>query len=249
MIRRLRQRLPLLASLITLAAFGMPAAAQQSGACADPPRYRQQRPDPDGIGKVYQGREIAHVMGWQAAPWLERPEREEEERVSLMLTELRLQPGLVVADIGAGSGYHVRRIAPLLGPSGRVMAVDIQPQMLELIRQIPRAPTDAPIEAVLGSARDAGLAAHSVDLAFMVDVYHELEYPCEVLESVVRALKPGGQLVFVEYRGEDALVPIKPLHKMTERQIRREAAVQALRWERTSRRLPWQHMVFFRKPS
>lgn len=249
MKRGLCRRLSLLSALLMLAAAVMPAAAQHAGACTDPARYRQQRPDPDGIGKVYLGREIAHVMGWQAAPWLERPEREEEERVSLMLAELRLQPGMVVADIGAGSGYHVRRIAPLLGPTGRVLAVDIQPQMLELIRQIPRKPTDAPIEAVLGGARDTGLAAHSVDLAFMVDVYHELEHPCEVLESVVRALKPGGQLVFVEFRGEDALVPIKPLHKMTERQIRREAAAQALRWERTSRRLPWQHMVFFRKPA
>lgn len=209
--------------------------------------YQQRRPGTDGIGKVYEGREIAQVMGWQAAGWLERPEREEQERVSVMLAELRLRPGLVVADIGAGSGHHVRRIAPRLGPQGRVMAVDIQPQMLDLIRQIPRAAQDAPIEAVLGSAQDSSLASGSIDLAFMVDVYHELEYPCEMLESLVRALKPGGQLVFVEFRGEDTTVPIKPLHKMTEWQIRREAGRHALRWERTSRRLPWQHMVFFRK--
>jgi len=209
--------------------------------------YRTQRPTPDGTGKVYMGREIAHVMGWQAAPWLERPEREEEERVSVMIAQLQLRPGMVVADIGAVSGYTTRRVAPLLGAEGRVMAVDIQPQMLELIRNIPHRTGDATIEAVLSTATDARLAPASVDLAFMVDVYHELDYPHEMLESLVRALKPNGQLVFVEYRAEDAAVPIKSLHKMSEQQIRLEAGQHLLTWERTSKRLPWQHMVFFRK--
>jgi len=135
----------------------------------------------------------------------------------------------------------------LLGAEGRVMAVDIQPQMLELIRNIPHRTGDATIEAVLSTATDARLAPASVDLAFMVDVYHELDYPHEMLESLVRALKPNGQLVFVEYRAEDAAVPIKSLHKMSEQQIRLEAGQHLLTWERTSKRLPWQHMVFFRK--
>jgi precorrin-6B methylase 2 len=225
-----------------LSLLALPAQAADSQA-----HYRLQRATPDGTGKVYMGREIAHVMGWQAASWLERPEREEEERVSEMIAELRLQPGMVVADIGAGSGYTTRRVAPILGSEGRVLAVDIQPQMLELIRKLPRRASDAPIEAVQSTATDAQLAPASIDLAFMVDVYHELEYPHEMLASLVRALKPNGQLVFVEYRAEDALVPIKTLHKMSEKQVRLEAEQLGLSWQRTSRRLPWQHMVFFRK--
>ena len=230
------------AILVALALLWLPAQAADSN-----PGYQSRRPTADGTGKLYMGREIAHVMGWQAAPWLERPEREEEERVSEMITELRLRPGMVVADIGAGSGYTTRRIAPLLGPHGRVMAVDIQPQMLELIGKLPHAIGDAPIKAVQSTATDSGLAPASIDLAFMVDVYHELDYPHEMLESLVRALKPDGVLVFVEYRAEDTAVPIKTLHKMSEQQIRREASQHALAWERTSKRLPWQHMVFFRK--
>ena len=230
--------------LVALTLLWLPAQAADSNA-----GYQSRRPTTDGTGKLYMGREIAPVMGWQAADWLERPEREEEERVSELIAELKLQPGMVVADIGAGSGYTTRRIAPVLGPRGKVLAVDIQPQMVELIRKLPRIAGAAPIEAVLSSATDTRLPPASVDLAFMVDVYHELDHPHEMLESLVRALKPGGQVVFVEYRAEDAAVPIKTLHKMSERQIRLEAAQHSLTWDRTSQRLPWQHMVFFRKSS
>jgi ubiquinone/menaquinone biosynthesis C-methylase UbiE len=186
-------------------------------------------------------------MGWQAAPWLEREEREQEERGSLLLEEFRLQPGMVVADIGAGSGYYSRRIAPLLGPTGRVLAVDVQPEMVAMLRKLAEDPRNGRIEPVLGAPDDVRLAPASVDLAFMVDVYHELEYPWEMLESIVRALKPGGRLVFVEYRAEDPDVPIKALHRMSERQVRREAQQHALIWERTAERLPWQHVVVFRR--
>jgi ubiquinone/menaquinone biosynthesis C-methylase UbiE len=154
---------------------------------------------------------------------------------------------MVIADVGAGSGYLSRRMAPLVAPGGRILAVDIQPEMLALLAKAAEDPRYANIEPVPGTVDDARLPAGSVDLAIMVDVYHELEYPHEVMESIVRALKPGGRLVFVEYRGEDENVPIKPLHKMTERQIRREAGRHALLWERTGRRLPWQHLVVFRK--
>lgn len=193
------------------------------------------------------GREIAHVMGWQAASWLEREEREREERTSVLVDELGLKAGMVVADVGAGSGYLSRRMAPLVAPGGRVLAVDIQPEMLEMLAKLAEDPRYSTIEPVLGSADDTRLPAQGVDLAIMVDVYHELEFPYEVLESIVRALKPGGRVAFVEFRGEDASVPIKSLHKMTEQQIRREAGAHALTWERTSRRLPWQHLVVFRK--
>jgi SAM-dependent methyltransferase len=209
-------------------------------------RYTRGTPSADGIGKRYQGREIAHVMGWQAAPWLERDEREAEERTSLLIEELNLKPGMVVADVGAGSGYLSRRMAPLVLP-GRVIAVDIQPEMLALLKKVTEDPRYANIEPLLGSAADTHLPAASVDLAIMVDVYHELEYPHEVMESIVRSLKPGGRMAFVEYRGEDASVPIKTLHKMTEKQVRLEAGQHALTWERTSRKLPWQHLIVFRK--
>jgi SAM-dependent methyltransferase len=216
-------------------------------AASSPDRYSSDTASRDGIGKFYMGREIAHVMGWQATPWLEREEREQEERTSVLIGELGLKPGMVVADVGAGSGYLSRRMAPLVRPGGRIIAVDVQPEMISMLARTAQDPRYANIEPLLGKPDDARLPADSVDLAIMVDVYHELEYPWEILESIVRALKPGGRLAFVEYRGEDPNVPIKGLHKMTERQIRREAGNHALAWERTVRRLPWQHLVVFRK--
>lgn len=214
---------------------------------APPDRYQQRTASADGTGKRHQGREIAQVMGWQAAPWLEREEREKEERTSLLLEELDLKPGMVVADVGAGSGYLSRRMAPLVAPGGRVVATDIQPEMLALLAKTAADPRYRNIEPLAGAVDDTRLPAGSIDLAIMVDVYHELEFPYEVLESIVRALKPGGRVAFVEYRGEDPDVPIKDLHKMTERQIRREAEQHALVWERTGRKLPWQHLVVFRR--
>ena len=193
------------------------------------------------------GREIARVMGWQGAPWLERAEREQQERSDLVLRELGLKSGMVVADIGAGTGYYSRRVASLVGPEGRVYAVDIQPQMIEMIEADSRRLGLRNIVPVLGGLTDVKLPSANVDVAVMIDVYHELEFPYEVLQSIVRCLKPGGRVVFVEYRAEDARVPIKALHKMSEAQVRREAAVHPLVWERTVASLPWQHMVIFRK--
>lgn len=221
--------------------------ASAVGAPRAVPVYGRIAPTADGIGKTYEGREISQVMGWQRAAWLEREEREREERVSVLLRELRLVPGMAVADIGAGTGYHVRRIAPLVGVTGRVFAVDVQPQMVARLQALAKQPGMSRVVAVQGTAEDPRLAPASIDLALMVDVYHELEFPHEMLQRVVRALKPGGRLVLVEYRAEDAGVPIKPLHKMGEAQIRREVGRHALRWERTADTLPWQHVVVFRK--
>ena len=214
---------------------------------ANAPIYSTVRRSADGIGKTYQGREISAVMGWQGAAWLEREEREREERGSVLLQELALQPGMAVADIGAGTGYYARRMAPQVAPDGVVYAVDVQPQMVAMLTRLAAQPGLDNLEPVQASASDPGLAPESVDLALMVDVYHELEYPHEVLGALVRALRPGGRLVFVEYRAEDDDVPIKPLHKMSEAQIRREAALHPLVWERTADSLPWQHVVVFRK--
>jgi len=218
-------------------------------AAATPDRYVQGAATADGTGKFYMGREISRVMGWQAAPWLEREEREQEEQTSLLIEELHLKPGMVIADVGAGSGYLSRRMAPLVAPGGRILAVDIQPEMLKLLAEVAKDPRYANIEPVRGAADDTNLPAGTVDLAIMVDVYHELEFPWEVLESMVRALKPGGRIAFVEYRAEDPAVPIKELHKMSERQVRREAGAHALTWERTSERLPRQHLIVFRSKS
>ena len=200
----------------------------------------------DGIGKFYEGREIAQVMGFDGAPWLDRPARDQEERPDLLIEELHLKPGMVVADIGAGSGYLARRLAPRVAP-GTVYAVDVQPQMVTLLDALAKQPGMANIVPRLGAESDVGLSAQSLDLAIMVDVYHELAFPYEVMQSLVRALKPGGRVVLVEYRAEDPAVPIKALHKMSEKQVRRELAAFPLVWERTSERLPMQHIVIFRK--
>ena len=201
----------------------------------------------DGIGKRYMGREISAVMGWQGAAWLEREERDREERTDMLLSALALQPGMVVADIGAGTGYLSRRMAPAVMPGGRVWAVDVQPEMVNLLQASAKRSGLTQIEARLGTVDDVRLPASSVDLAIMVDVYHELSHPYEVMASVMKSLKPGGRVVFVEYKAEDARVPIKPLHKMSEAQIKLEAGVFALDWERTVSTLPWQHVVIFRK--
>ena len=210
-------------------------------------RYAERPPSIDGIGRTYMGREISAVMGWQGAAWLERDEREREERTDLLLDALALKPGMVVADIGAGTGYLSRRMAGAVLPGGKILAVDVQPEMVSMLERFVKRLKLENIEPRLGGEKDVGLAPESVDLAIMVDVYHELTHPHEVLASILRALKPGGQVVFVEYKAEDPNVPIKPLHKMSEAQIRREAEQHALRWERTERGLPWQHVVVFRK--
>jgi precorrin-6B methylase 2 len=230
--------------LALLASLPVATGAQPQAAGS---RYIHSAADPDGIGKRYMGREIAGVMGWQGAAWLERQERAREERTDLLLELLKLQPGMVVADIGAGTGYLSTRMARAVMPRGKVLAVDVQPEMVRMLHDAVKKTGLTQIRPLLGAEDDVKLPASSVDLAIMVDVYHELAYPYEVLASIRRSLKPGGQLVFVEYRAEDAGVPIKALHKMSEAQIRREAAAVGLVWDRTVETLPWQHFVVFRK--
>ena len=201
--------------------------------------------DPDGIGKFYLGREIAHVMGPGGIIWLERSERETEEKPQLVIDALEIQPGQTIADLGAGSGYYSFRIAPLVGPTGKVLAIDIEPTMLDVIAQRASREHVANIATVRSSARDPNLAPHSVDLLFMVDVYHELEYPYEVMSRVREALKPGGRVALVEYRAEDPAVQIKPVHKMSEAQVRREMQAAGFKHVKTVRTLPLQHLILF----
>ncbi|MBW4612096.1 MAG: class I SAM-dependent methyltransferase [Desmonostoc vinosum HA7617-LM4] len=200
----------------------------------------------DGIGKYYMGREIAKVMGHTGAGWLERASREAEEKPSRIVSVLNLKPNDVVADIGAGTGYLSFIIAPLL-PKGKVLAVDIQPEMLDIIKFFQQEKNIINIEPVLATLTNPNLPSASVDLALMVDAYHELEYPQEVMKKIVNALKPGGRVVLVEYRAENPFIMIKRLHKMTQKQVRKEMQAIGLVWRETKNLLPQQHLMIFEK--
>jgi ubiquinone/menaquinone biosynthesis C-methylase UbiE len=200
----------------------------------------------DGTGLYHFDREIAQVMGHLGAGWLERPEREREERTEHLLGMLRVEPGMTVADIGAGSGYFTRRLARLVGDGGRVMATDIQPEMLEILDRGLLAEGIENVGMVLGRVDDAGLAPSSVDLILLVDVYHEFDHPWEMLRSMRRALRPGGRVALVEYRANDPVVPIKPLHTMTAAQSRLEFEAAGFRLlEEREDGLPWQRLQIF----
>jgi SAM-dependent methyltransferase len=201
----------------------------------------------DGIGKFYMGREIAKVMGHTEALWLERPSREVTEQPQQVVEALDLKPTDVVADIGAGTGYFSFRISPLI-PEGKVLAVDIQPEMLDIIDFLEKENNITNVEPILGSITDPNLPKESVDLALMVDAYHEFEYPKEMMEGIVRSLKPGGYVVLVEYRRENPLILIKALHKMTQKQARQEMKAVGLQWLETKHFLPEQHLMVFQKP-
>jgi len=230
-------------ALLVLAS--LPCRAQ-TNAPNGPTHYElRQQHDPDGIGKFFMGREIAYVMGHQAANWLERPERDQEERPDLLLPALKIKAGDAVADIGAGTGFYTRRLAKLVGEKGTVYAVEIQQEMLDLLTNKMAELKIHNVKPVLGTVTDPKLPQASVDLILMVDVYHEFDFPYEMTAAMCRALKPGGRMVFVEFRGEDPKVPIKAVHKMTVAQVRKEMSLQPLQWQETIESLPWQHIIVF----
>ena len=198
----------------------------------------------DGTGKFYQGRDIAQVMGHQGAGWLERSGRQEEERTDLLIDALDLQPDDVVADIGAGSGYFTFRISPRV-PQGKVLAVDIQPEMLEMIRQKQQDEGGSNVQTILGTVDNPQLPSDSVDWVLLVDAYHEFSHPYEMMRDVADALAPGGRVALVEYREEDPSVMIKPRHKMTEAQAVREMKAVGLELLENKDVLPQQHMMIF----
>lgn len=244
--------------LVGVLAFGLvivrplgaesPGTSVESAVTAPPdPLYEYREGTPDGLGKWFLGREIAHYMSHLGAPWLERPEREDEERPSILVEALRLRPGDRVADVGAGSGYLTWRMAEKVGSTGKVWATDIQPEMLVILGQNMAKRGLTNVVPILGSATNSGLPSGSVDLILMVDVYHEFDHPYEMMKSLVASLKPGGRIVFVEYRGEEKWVPIKPLHKMTEAQVRKEMALHPMVWVETLRALPRQHIIVFQR--
>jgi ubiquinone/menaquinone biosynthesis C-methylase UbiE len=189
--------------------------------------YTFKRGDYNGIGKWYMGREIAYVMGFQGIGWLERSEREKEENVSSLIKNMKIKSNEVIADIGAGSGYHAFRIASLV-TNGLVYAVDIQPEMLMAIEKTKEFRKVENIKTILGTEKTVELPKNSVDKILMVDVYHEFSFPVEMINSIKNALKPNGELFLIEYRAEDLKVPIKRIHKMTEEQAVKEMKAAGL---------------------
>ena len=203
--------------------------------------------DYNGIGKWYMGREIAYVMGFEGISWLQRSEREEEENVSKLIQNMRIKSNDIIADIGAGSGYHTFKIASLT-KNGLVYAVDIQPEMLMAIEKTKQSGEIKNIETILGTEKSILLPSNSVDKVLMVDVYHEFNYPAEIIISIKKALKPNGELFLIEYRSEDSSVPIKEIHKMSEKQAIKEMEAAGFKLKKNITNLPWQHcMVFIKK--
>jgi ubiquinone/menaquinone biosynthesis C-methylase UbiE len=208
----------------------------------------RRRRDPAGF---YMGRQIAEVMSWEGGgvEWLFRETRIEEEQPEAMLDALKIPRGATVADVGAGAGYHSIRMARRVGPSGTVLATDVQPQMLQTLRDNARAAGVANIKLIRATQTDTKLPEAKVDLILMVDVYHECSDPETILIGLFKALKPEGRLVLVEFRGEDPTVPIKPEHKMTVDQVRHEVEPQGFVFKDSLEFLPWQHIIIFEKPA
>ena len=223
------------------------AIGQFIHAADNSPRYTfRAEHDPDGSGKFFMGREIAQVMGHQGAEWLERPDRETEEAPAQAIAALRLREGDSVADIGAGTGYFSWRLARVVGPKGKVYAEEIQPEMLEILRTNLTSRGVQNFKEVLGTITNTKLPTNSIDLAIMVDVYHEFSHPYEMISSITRSLKPEGRIAFVEYRQEDPAVPIKRVHKMSIEQVKAEMSLQPLEYVTTVTNLPRQHVIIFK---
>ena len=200
----------------------------------------------DGIGKYYMGREIAHVMGASASDWLERPERDDEESTELAIARIPLSANSVVADLGAGTGYYSFKLAKRI-PLGKVYAIDVQEEMLRQLKAKKLVVQDSVVEVIKGSEQSINLPASSTDLVIMVDVYHELSYPKEILESIYKALKPSGKILLLEYRQEDPSIPIKELHKMSVQQVNKEMDANGFRLSKKEDFLPIQHFLLYEK--
>ena len=208
--------------------------------------YTRTTPSRDGIGKFYMGREISQVMGHLGASWLERPKREQEERTDLLIKGMNLKSTDLIADIGAGSGYFSFRMAPIVS-SGKVFAVDISPQMLGIVRSKIKSTGQKNVIPVQSTVKKTMLEKKSIDVALLVDAYHEFSHPREMGISIRDSLKADGRLILIEYRKEDPNVMIKPLHKMTELQSIKEMEAIGFKWEKTLKILPQQHFMIFRK--
>ncbi|MEY3432611.1 MAG: hypothetical protein RL131_547 [Bacteroidota bacterium] len=209
-------------------------------------RYVYKSGDPNGIKKWYLGRQIAQVMSHYGIMWLERPERELEENSTQLIKNLNLKPGMHVADIGAGSGYHTRIISKQIG-NGKVYAVDVEPEMILFLNERIKKEKLSNASTILSSETSVSLPDSSMDVLLLVDVYHEFSFPYEMARSMHQSLKPNGKLVLVEFRAEDDAVPIKTIHKMSEGQAVKELKQAGFRLEKNFKNLPWQHCMVFVK--
>lgn len=243
-----KKSLQALVLMLALFAFqsckGQNTESKQEG--SDTTAYTYKPGSVNGIGKWFMGREIAHVMGFQGMEWLNRPEREQEENVSRLLKNMNIQADDVIADIGAGSGYHVFKMATQ-APEGMVYGVDIQEEMLAEMKRVQLKNGVTNVNLVKGSTQSVNLPENKLDKVLMVDVYHEFEFPLEMLASIKNAMKADAKLYLIEYRGEDPDIPIKTIHKMTEAQAVKELSAAGFTLVENIANLPWQHCMVFQK--
>jgi len=209
-------------------------------------RYKIRTGDPNGINKWYMGRQISQVMSHYGIDWLERDERDIEENTSLLLKNLDVKPGMVIADVGAGSGYHSALLSKMVG-NGKVFAVDVEPEMIAYLNKRIKQEKLSRIVPVLSTEQKLSITENTVDMVLLVDVYHEFSYPYEMALSMLSALKPGGKLVLVEFRSEDPKVPIKTIHKMSLVQAIKEFKAAGFKFVKNIDNLPWQHCMVFIK--
>lgn len=219
---------------------------QKSKAIKTDQDYTFSKASADGIGKFYFGREIAHMMGSAGIPWLDRDERQDEENTNLAISKIEISPSAIIADIGAGTGYYSFKLATKV-PQGKVYAVEVQDEMIKQLNERKEKLHINNIEVVKGNAMSPGLPDNSIDLAVMVDVYHELAYPREMLQSIKKALKKNGKILLIEFRGEDPSIPIKKLHKTTVVQVNKEFAANGFSLYYKGDFLPIQHFLLYEK--
>ena len=232
--------------LLILLALSLTACGQTNKNSKSEETYTFQKGDPNGIGKWYMGREIAHVMGYQGINWLERSDREKEENTSQLLMNMNIQPDDTIADIGAGSGYHTFKMAKLAS-EGFVYAVDIQPEMLQAISAKQSEQQVNNIQTIQGSEKSINLDENSVSKILLVDVYHEFNFPKEMIESMHKSVTSDGKIYLIEYKAEDESIPIKEIHKMSEKQAVKEFKACGFKLEQNIENLPWQHCLIFVK--
>ena len=238
------------ASIATLFALSLltPLRAQELVKPATPPRQTpaQTEKEPPALTH-YMGREIAQTMHFAGAPWLTRESRDREEEPAKLMKALNLKKGQTVCDLGCGNGFYTTKLAQAVGPEGTVLAVDIQQEMLDMLQKRARDANLKNIQPILGTTWDPKLPENKLDLVLLVDTYHEIDHPVEILAAIRKSLSKTGRLCLVEFRAEDPDVPIKPLHKMSKRQILKEIPANGFKLVEQFDGLPWQHVMFFER--
>jgi ubiquinone/menaquinone biosynthesis C-methylase UbiE len=225
--------------LLTLASCQAQKSSKDTG-------YTFRKATPDGIGKFYMGREISQVMDAAGSDWFDRSSRPREENTQLAIDSIQLPANATIADIGAGTGYYTFKLAPKV-PTGKVYAVELQDELIAELNKRKKSLNVNNMEVIKGTVTSPNLPENAIDLAIMVDVYHELEFPVEVLSSIRKSLKKDGRLLLIEYKGEDPAVAIKPLHKTTVAQLKKELAANGFQLSYNGQFMPIQHFLLFKK--